>query len=776
MRYPATKWQDALPTGSGIVGALLYGNIKEDTLLLNHDGLFYPSAKPEVVDVSGSLPEVRKLISEGNSKDAANLFRQSYWDGLKNEPEKNHGGEGDAPYQPFCSLYLSPVTDGPFHGYRRGLDFETGKAWVRWEDSDNTFTREVFVSRKTDVVHARLSSEKAGALNVCLNLGPVISEQGDEKNICHSSFRNTEPDSKLGILESGDVMTFQATYPNGYQYGAFAKVRIKGGRLEVEGDTLVVKEADEIEIEISLYLDDDPVSAELKWKEESRTRDGFDVAFAEHVREHQELFNRVSLNIGEEEDFSNEEGLLKAYDNEISPAFIKKMFDYGRYLLLTSSRTGGQPSNLQGIWNGDYAPAWNCDVHTDENVQMNYWQALPAGMPETTLCFFEYFESFMDDFRENARVNYGCRGIMVPLAMTRHGMVNPPNYGTWTGAAGWIGQHFYDYWLFTRDREFLAERAIPWLREVALFYEDFLQEDEGGELSYSPSLSPENRPSNLNSMLTINSTMDIALCREVFSNLIEGCGVLGIDSEGVERWQNLLARLPAYGVNEDGAIREWIDTRYDDNYHHRHQCHLYPVFPGLEITEEGAPELFEACKVAVDKRLVIGLNSQTGWSMAHMANIYARLGMGERSLECLEILLRSSTGANFFTYHNDWRHMGLSSGGRTMPPFQIDANMGFSSAVLEMLGYSRVGQLKLLPALPESWTRGSIKGLRARGGLVVNMSWDRQQGRLELEVTTDEDQELELFWPSWVKSVDLKSGGLIQGEKSNSGILKFNKG
>jgi alpha-L-fucosidase 2 len=196
----------------------------------------------------------------------------------------------------------------------------------------------------------------------------------------------------------------------------------------------------------------------------------------------------------------------------------------------------------------------------------------------------------------------------------------------------------------------------------------------------------------------------------------------------------------------------------------------------LEITEEGAPELFEACKVAVDKRLVIGLNSQTGWSMAHMANIYARLGMGERSLECLEILLRSSTGANFFTYHNDWRHMGLSSGGRTMPPFQIDANMGFSSAVLEMLGYSRVGQLKLLPALPESWTRGSIKGLRARGGLVVNMSWDRQQGRLELEVTTDEDQELELFWPSWVKSVDLKSGGLIQGEKSNSGILKFNKG
>jgi len=271
---------------------------------------------------------------------------------------------------------------------------------------------------------------------------------------------------------------------------------------------------------------------------------------------------------------SNEELLLKAYDNEISPAVVQKMFDYGRYLLIASSRAGGEPSNLQGIWNGDYAPAWNCDIHTDENVQMNYWQAMPAGLPETALPLFEYFESYMDDFRENARVNYGCRGIQVPLAMTRHGKTNPHSYGYWTGAAAWLGQHFYDYFLFTGDQKFLRERVIPWLKEVALFYEDFLVESDDGQLHVIPSLSPENRPSNGNSMVAIDATMDVALCREVLKNLSDGCDVLGIEIEGVKKWREMRDRLPAYKANEEGAIREWLHTDFDDNYHHRHQFDL----------------------------------------------------------------------------------------------------------------------------------------------------------------------------------------------------------
>lgn len=767
MRYPATRWQDALPTGSGIVGALLYGNIREDIVSLNHDGLFYPRKKPEVVDVSEKLPQIRKMIKEGDSRDAANFFRQSYYDGLKEEAEKDHGGEGDAPYQPFCSLFVSSKTDGPFSHYRRGLDFSTGRAWVKWSDSESSYEKEVYVSREDDDIYMRIRSDKPGALGIKVALDKTLNEQGDEKNICHSGVRNSEPDSESSVIGNGDVLRFKANYPNGYTYGAFAKVSCQGGSVQTDSDSISIVDGDEVLIRISLYLGEDHSEAEEAWASgKSGDEIDFDAALSEHVKLHGELFNRVSLNLGEEGELTNEERLMRAYDDDIPPSFIKTMFDYGRYLLLTSSRSGGQPSNLQGIWNGDYAPAWNCDIHTDENVQMNYWQALPAGMPETTLSFFEYFESFMDDFRENAKVNYGCRGIMVPLAMTRHGMVNPPSYGTWTGAAGWIGQHFYDYWLYTQDKDFLEKRALPWLSEVGLFYEDFLEEDEGGMLSYSPSLSPENRPSNLNSMLTINATMDIALCREVFSNLIEGSQVLGLNQGSIPRWEEILRKLPSYNVNEDGALREWIHLNYDDNYHHRHQCHLYPVFPGLEITEDSDPEIFAACKVAVEKRLVIGLNSQTGWSMAHMANIYARLGMGDRALECLEILLRSSTGQNFFTYHNDWRHMGLSSGGRQMPPFQIDANMGIASAVLEMLAFSLPGKLKLLPALPEVWNSGSIKGLRARGGLSLSMTWNREAGSLSVEIMSESDQELDLAVPEWIKvsgsqkKLSLKAGEL----------------
>jgi alpha-L-fucosidase 2 len=208
------------------------------------------------------------------------------------------------------------------------------------------------------------------------------------------------------------------------------------------------------------------------------------------------------------------------------------------------------------------------------------------------------------------------------------------------------------------------ERAVPWLREVAHFYEDFLFEGPDGKLVFSPSISPENTPigEGMN-LLTVNATMDVAICREALSNLCEACESLRIKQDGVARWRAMLDRLPEYAVNEDGALREWLHPKFEDNYHHRHQSHLYALFPGIEITEETHPALFEACRVAVEKRLVIGLTSQTGWSMAHMANIYARLGQGNRALECIEILARSSTGPNLFTYHNDWRDMGLSLAG-----------------------------------------------------------------------------------------------------------------
>jgi alpha-L-fucosidase 2 len=752
MRYPATRWQDALPTGSGVVGALVYGNIQDDTILLNHDGLYYPKEPPKAVDVSDQLPDVRRLIRAGQCREAAQLMPAAYSE--RSGKEVGSTSTGRDPYQPFCAIQLTMSTGGPFRQYRRAVDFATGRAWVEWTDNRATFTREVFVSRVTDSVFLRIRAGVPGSVACRVSLIKARNEQVNE-----TTFAGSLPDSiKLSdshhASQTDRTLTFHGRYPNGFAFGALGRVEAAGGTVTEAEDALLIEGADEVMLEVRLFLGEDPdaaisrLTAELADQPES-----FDTAFAEHADLHSELFNRVTLSLGTSQKLSNEEMLMAAYDGEVPLQLGRTMFEFGRYLLICSSRPGGWPANLQGIWNGDYAPAWNSDIHTDENIQMNYWQALPGSLGEAALPLFDYFEGQLDTFRENARNVFGCRGILVPIAMTTHGREIPCTWSNWTAAAGWLGQHFYDYYLFTGDLEFLKNRAIPWLKEVALFYEDFLVEDEDGKLLFNPSLSPENRPTGGNSLLCINATMDVAICREVLSNLCTACELLEGEGEGVGRWHALLERLPDYAVNEDGAMMEWLHPAFRDNYHHRHQSHIYPVFPGLEITEESDPGIYEACRVAVEKRLVIGLTSQSGWSMAHMANIYARLGMGDRALECLEILSRSSTGPNLFTYHNDWRRMGLSCGWGNNPPFQIDANFGITAAVLEMLVFSKPGWVKLLPALPAKWSSGRVTGISCRGGITVDMEWDRRSGAFSATLNSASDQHVRLRLPEAVGTV-----------------------
>lgn len=722
MRYPATRWQDATPTGSGIVGAMIYGQIQRDTILLNHDDLYYPKPFPEMVDVSDLLPQVRQLIREGQCREAAQVMPDAYAE--RTGQDTGSTSVGRAPYQPFCSIEAATTPHGPFKNYRRSLDFETGLASVTWQDPQASYTKELFVSRESDVVYLRLRATTPGMLEGSLSLQKVVSEQL-EQTLVHTAGLpgDVQLETEETACEQTQTITFTGHY-EAFSFGAVGHLTHTGGKITASENALRFEDADEVALKVKLFIKEDPAVAIPQLKETLEQTPGFDQAFATHREQHVALFNRTKLDLGSRTTTSNEELLMAAYDGDVPAALLQNMFEFGRYLLICSSKPGGWPANLQGLWNGDYAPAWNSDIHTDENIQMNYWQALQGQLPETALPLFEYFEKHRDEFAENARTLFNCRGIYIPIAMTTDGREIPRSWMNWTAAAGWIAQHFYDYYLFTGDTTFLKDRCVPWLKDTALFYEDFLVEEDG-KLVFIPSLSPENRPSNGNSMLTINATMDVAICKEVLSNLCDACELLEIEAEGVTRWREMLTKLPNYEINEDGAIKEWLHPDFKDNYRHRHQSQIYPVFPGFEITEESDPAMFEACRVAVEKRLVIGLASQTGWSMAHMANIYARLGDGDRALECLEILSRSSLGPNLFTYHNDRRGMGLSLGwGKHHPPFQIDANLGITAAVLEMLVFSKPGMIKLLPARPSSWQTGSVEGIACRGGYLVDVSWE----------------------------------------------------
>ncbi|MEQ9306070.1 MAG: hypothetical protein RJQ14_19305, partial [Marinoscillum sp.] len=510
----------------------------------------------------------------------------------------------------------------------------------------------------------------------------------------------------------------------------------------------------------------------------------YESLFERHKKLHSELFNRVSVNInpGGTMDTPNERLLLDAYQNSASDELVQKLVDYGRYLLISSSREGGYPANLQGIWNGDYSPPWYGHLGNNENLQMNYWQAMPGNLNESMMAFFDFFDANIEGFRYNARQLWGCRGIYIPPFMVPANPITVENQAhtiNYTEAAGWLASFYYDYYLFTGDKDFLEHRAVPLLKEVALFYEDFIIKDEHGKNMFVPSESPENQPTDMvwfnpetqreeSIRIQINSTMAVAISKEVFTNLITACELLGIEHDGVKRWKKMVADMPAYEINEDGAMKEWLHPDFDDNYEHRHESHVYPVFPGHEVTRESDPEIYEACRIAIEKRKTIGLKAQTGWSLAHMANVYARLGQGDKAKEALDILARCCLGQNMFTYHNDWRYMGVTGSGfwGKSAPFQMDANFGITAAAYEMLCGSNATMLRILPALPSGWNTGSFNDMLSRAGVRVSASWDMDKKEINVKLVAERDADFDIDFPG-------ELAGLFTDQSEKLGKSKY---
>ena len=744
-KYPATRWNDATPVGNGVLGASVYGCVYDERILINHESLFNWCEDKEIPDISASLLAVRKLMDEGKYKEAESYYTK------KLEEEKYRPSSGK--YYPALDLHLLFENKDAFTDYSRKLDMENGVCTVEYNDGGNKCKREIFASQTDKAVIIKISSDEPTSLRLALEKHDLV-DLPDEGG---SSEQKTTP------LDNGILAEF--TTQGGLNYSGILKIlktdgtvsegKSKKRNIDMSGDASFngfLEIANTSELVIAIYVVDSFDKTEELYNVVNSLGESYEALFNRHRDAFSRLFNRTRLNLSETTNVSLEELMLDSYNGVVSPALCEKMADFGRYLLISSSVNCNFPANLQGIWNGEYSPAWACTYFNNENIQMAYWQACRGGLCEALLPLFNLYDKFKEDYRENARKLYGCRGMLLPLFMD-NGCGKKKNLQPhvlyWTGSSAWISAIYYEYYLYTKDESFLRDRAYPFMKECAEFYEDFYVYDENGTLKSYPSDSPENRPNGLYDgggelSVCINPTMDFALLKELLTNLIDSATLLGVDNEKVSDWKKMLLAVPEYEINDDGAIKEWLHNDFLDNYHHRHQSHIYPLFPAYEIDKDSG-EMFEAMKVAVEKRLVIGLKEQTGWSLAHMANIYARLKDGAGAKKCLDLLLRFCTGPNLFTYHNDWRNMGVTlkymHAGKA--PFQIDANMGFTAGVYEMLLFSSPnGKLEILPALPNDWESGEICGLYTQIGAHVSIKWDNSSAMATIFAERECDFEI----------------------------------
>lgn len=740
----AMRWDQAFPCGNGPVGAMAYGNPQDETILLNHEALWYPlHEKPgEVPNMAQHLPKLREMLTQGRYTEGENFWNSKLKEfdyGLQRNPFTN-------PYHPAFDLLIHQPDKhdtagiGRVGNYRRHLDFETGEDVATWTQDGSEYQRNLFVSRTDDVLVLRLRGSMPGTVTTDITLVPHNPQKeiysmwmGRKKEylLARKAYKG-DPITYKTSVDDQSRLTLCGRYWDGREFGGVARVWAEGGSMKASADNKVkVSGADEVIIIVKLFANEtshEAVIELLKSTIESLSTD-YDTLFTPHAKQHRELFLRMTLDLngGNQRELSNKQLQELSTDvDSLSTALLERLFDYGRYLLISSSRPDGLPANLQGVWSGTWTPAWSSDYTTDENVQMCYWQALPGNMVEVCLPYFDYFDSLIPDWKTNARQIWGCRGIYSYMRHSDHGLiVQDAQWQFWTAGAGWLAQLYYDYYLYTGDRDFLAQRAFPFMKEVALFYEDFVVEDADGKYMFSPSHSPENiavskKNKESKSRTTINATMDVAVTKEVLTNLIAACEILDVEKEGVERWRKMLTKLPAYQLRPDGAIKEWIHPDLIGQPGHRHMVHIYPLFPGFEINgDKGDDAIREGCRLVLESKF----NREgdfAAWSCAHQACAYARLGDADRTLECVRRVCLTCCPENLLSFC--W----------TDGPFNMDANSGLSAAVLESLVYSRPGILKLFPSLPEAWSKGEVKGLLARGGIELRLNWDRDKVKVEL--------------------------------------------
>ena len=722
---PASCWDEAMPLGNGRLGAMVFGHPSQETIQLNEESIWssrwYDRNNPDSLAYS---EEIRTLLAKGETRRAEDLTRYS----------RTGVGRNESAYQTAGALILrTPHRD--FTAYRRELSLEDAAAALHYTCGDTAFTRTAFVSAPENALVIRFTASRPGSITFDCTL-----QRGDLMADALSGYLLTEPDA-VGMQGGAGV-----------PFCAWLKGTHTGGTLRRIGAYLVAEGCDEVLLTLSIataYRAEDYPSAARKTAE-AAGRLPFDTLFARHRQDYQGYFSRMSLSLGGDaslDSLPTSERLTRFAAGEEDNGLMETYFDFGRYLLISSSRPGTLPANLQGIWNRHLDPPWGSKYTININTQMNYWPAESCALADCHLPLFEHLRRLKPHGEETARKMYGCPGYVAHHNTDIWGDTAPQDEYMpatyWVMSMPWFATHIWQHYEYTLDKEFLRAH-YDLMADAALFFTHFLIQNQKGEWVASPTVSPENQYvhpiTGEPSFLSEGCTMDAQILRDLFTDCLCAAQVLGIDDALTAKLREMLPALPPTRIPSNGTIMEWLEEYEEIEIGHRHISHLYGLYPSAQITPEKTPDLAKAACATLDRRLSHG-GGHTGWSRAWIVNFYARLGNGAKAGENLRALLAKSTLPSLLDNH---------------PPFQIDGNFGGTAGILETLLQCRDGKLLLLPALPPSWPDGSLTGAKAKGNIRVDMAW--QKGKItRLELLSPVSQTVTLCTPKGERTVSLQA-------------------